>query len=220
MNFDKEKKELIKLSEQRNFFFKNTTKRNAELYLNSKIDFKGLTEKEIEELELTLAKEFPKEFKEFLLEFGKNCGELFCCGQDIEIEKLAEYQVWAKEIIDDDEIPNFLDENTLVFNFHQGYVFQYFKKENNQFHIYEYMEGENKPIKRYDSFREMLRINIDKMKRINEDGQKSDGHFLIVTKEGTQAEWPAKSSGIKPREIGDKFIKEKWSFLNIFSGKN
>ncbi|MDO5971369.1 SMI1/KNR4 family protein [Flavivirga aquimarina] len=220
MNFEKEKKELIKLSEKRNFFFKNTTKRDAELYLNSKIDFKGLSENEIEKLEINLGKKFPLEFREYLLEFGKNCGELFCCGQDIEPEKLTEYQIWAKEIIDDDEIPDFLNEDTLVFNFHQGYVFQYFKKEDNQFPIYEYMEGENKTIKRFDSFREMLRLNIENMNRINEEAQKSDGHFLIVTKNGTQAEWPAKNSGIKPREIGDKFIKEKWSFLNLFNGKN
>ncbi len=214
MGFEKEKEELRGLISRRNFFFKNATRSAAEDYLHSKVDFQGLSEENVKELEETLNKSFPKEFKEYLLEFGNNCGELFCCGQDIVIAELPYYQIWAEEILENDNIDNFLDEDTFVFYFHQGYSFQYFKKIEDQFQIFLYVEGDKAPKKQFNSFQEMLRSDIDNMISANNAEQTYGGHFLTLMDGLTNAEWPSQDSGIVPRDVGDIFIAEKGDFFN------
>lgn len=219
MYFEAEKRVLRKLVTKRNFFFKNTTEKEAKSYLKSKTDFQGLTRIEIENLEIILDKKLPNEFIHYLLEFGRNCGDLFSCGQDIEVEKFVDYQTWAQEIIKEDNVPNFLDHNTFVFSFHQGYVFNYFKKEGEQYKIYEYTEGKNESVMLFNSFSEMLSNHVEHLVKTNDESQTSNGYFLTVKNGRAQAEWPTQNSGVIPRVVDDVFTKEKTNLISWFQRK-
>ncbi|UZR99995.1 SMI1/KNR4 family protein [Chondrinema litorale] len=207
MNYEEIKNRLVKVVDNRNYFFKNTTKQLAEQFLSRRQDFRGMSDSEISNLVSELGKNLPDDFKQYLKEFGKNCGELFCLGQDQTIEKIIEYQEWAVELFEESGIENFLGKDDLVFNFHQGYVFLFFKKEKNDYSIYEYLEGDKEPIKRFDSFNDLLIAELNHIEESNKIGQNGGGCFITVFENGiTQREYPTLSSGIIPREVGDQFI--------------
>lgn len=205
-DFNDIKRRLRVLTENRNYFFKDTTRTDAENYLKNKTEFEGLTPKEIQDLELSLRRSFPDDFRQYLLELGRNCGELFCLGQDINPEKFIEYQEWAKEIIEDEQIDSFLTGNTIIFFFHQGYWFYYFDMEGKNCPIYLYVEGDKEPQKIFDNFSELLESELQYIEKANSDGQNSDGYFLTISNGVQHMDFPSKNSGIKPREIGDQFI--------------
>lgn len=51
-------------------------------------------------------------------------------GTDL-INKYADLNHWAIELLEEDEVENFLQENDFVFMMHQGYIFWYFKADGN-----------------------------------------------------------------------------------------
>ena len=57
-----------------------------------------------------------------------------------------ELNQWATELLDEDGVENFLDDNDFVFMMHQGYVFWYFKADGNPDPIvHGYHENKLKP---------------------------------------------------------------------------
>ena len=204
-DFNHIKRRLSNLVENRNYFFRNTPKIDAEKYLANKINFIGMTNSEIENIENQIGNTFPIDFRQYLLEFGKNCGELFCNGEDLEPSNIVEYQKWARELEKEQNSDSFLTPNSIVFFFHQGYSFYYFEKVDDDYLVYLYVEGDSKPTKKFESFSEMLENELSLMEEINKRGQESDGHFMTIYEGSEHIEFPAKSSGVIPRKVGDKF---------------
>jgi hypothetical protein len=200
---------LIKIVENRNYFFKDSTEEDANIYLQKKTDFTGIGEEEITFIENRLAYRFPEDFRNYLREFGANCGDLFCCGQDIETDQLIAYQTMGQDLIEENMqrngVKNFLNANTVIFEFHQGYSFNFFKTNaDKSINIYRYTEGDVEPTQIYVSFLDRFKAEIDYMEECNKVD--TIGYFLTITTRGTIVESPALSSGIIPRQIGDRFI--------------
>lgn len=209
INLNDIQKRLILLVENRNYFFKSTTKEEADLYLKKKTSFSGLTEMEIQNLEKRLDRVFPGDFKEYLSIFGRNCGDLFCCGQDIEPEKFDIYQKWAAEIVQEQGVSSVLTDKSFVFSFHQGYSFFYYKHLNEDPSIYLYVEGDPESQKMYKGFTEFLTAEIERLENFNKRSAESNGHFITIKNGYETFEWPTKDSGIVPRSVGDSFFASK-----------
>ncbi len=62
---------------------------------------------------------------------------------------VEDLNLWAKELLNEDNTEDFLKEDDFVFMMHQGYMFWYFKinKEENPT-VYSYFEGDLKPTER------------------------------------------------------------------------
>lgn len=204
---DSVKFRLQKVVDNRNYFFKETTKTDANDYMNLKRNFKGLSEDEIITLEQKLHKKFPISFKIYLRGFGKNCGDLFYCGQDIDYRDFVDYQKWAGELFENEGVKNINLDSVLVFEFHQGYSFSYFNfDKNNNIQISQFGEMEEQPTILHDNFGEMLESSISQIEKNSIENRNSDGYFIIIKDGFTSMEYPAKSSGIIPKKIGDTFI--------------
>jgi len=205
INYNDIKQKLRSIVENRNFFFKNTTRAAAEEYLKGKTLFSGLSELEIVNLESSLGKMFPIEFREYLSIFGKNCGDLFCCGGDIDPYRLIDYQKWSIELIEEQNLESFLPTSSFVFFFHDGYIFYYFDLVEINPAVYMYIEGESGPKKIFNSFADLLINEVERLEIENENGSKTAGYFITVKNNQQIEERPSKNSGIIPRKIGDVF---------------
>ena len=65
-------------------------------------------------------------------------------GTDL-INKYDDLNYWAIELLEEDEVENFLQENDFVFMMHQGYIFWYFKADGNEDPIvFSYSEADKK----------------------------------------------------------------------------
>ncbi len=209
-NYSEIKKRLNKLVENRNYYFKDTLIEDAERYLDKRRKFIGMEEEEILEIEKELNYKFPHDFRLYLEEFGTNCGELFCLGQNLNPKELTEYQNWGKELLEENEIINFINKDTIFFEFHQGYAFSCFHQDQkNETKIFQYVEGDEKPVKRFENFRSMLESETTKLEKVHKELRKSDGHFVIIKNGYVRQEYPARNSGQNPKKIGDRFIDVK-----------
>jgi len=98
----------------------------------------------LNEVEIKHGLSFPEIYKEFY----KRCESSIpkgMVGTDL-FNNHKELNKWAKELLDEDNAENFLDNDDFVFMMHQGYMFWYFKangKENPKVHFY--CEGQITP---------------------------------------------------------------------------
>ncbi len=215
MDYESVKTRISKVMDNRSFFFKDTPKNVALAYLESRKNMTGIDDKTITKIEKEIGKNFPLEFKTYLNHFGRQCSDLFSCGQDIEVKNLVAYQFWAKELLKSDNAEDFLGTNTIVFEFHQGYSFMFFAQEDNEnMKIGLYVEGDMRPKVVYGSFNELLLKEVERIEKINKESQNSDGHFLTIKGSKISTEYPAKSSGIIPRIVGDEFPNESTKLKN------
>lgn len=198
---------LRRLIEHRNFFFKDTTEEEAYRYLASKSAFKGLTEDEIQGYEQALRQQFPADFRQYLLYFGKQCGELFANGQDLNHREFLEYNDDAQELLDDCNIKGFLNDQTLVFEFHQLYTFSCFRHNaEGERVIFQFSEGDEAPVERYKSFADMLEYEVQKAEAWHKEESTTRGYFVIIKDGYIRQHRPSINSGVIPRDIGDHFI--------------
>ena len=201
------KTRLQRLVEKRNYFFKATTRADAKRYLDRRRWFVGMQEEQVAKLEADLGQSFPADFRAYLLEFGENCGELFCLGQDLNPRELLENQAYCRELLEDNGITNFLREDTLFFELHQGYACSFFHRdERGEVVVYQYVEGNPAPKKAFVNFTAMLNSEVKNLEHIHAGMSKSDGYFVMISGGYVQMQHPARSSGIVPRQVGDQFL--------------
>ena len=68
-------------------------------------------------------------------------------GTDL-FNEYPELNVWALELLEEDGTENFMDKNDFVFMMHQGYMFWYFKADENENpDVYIYVENSKAPKK-------------------------------------------------------------------------
>lgn len=205
--FKEIKARLQKLVADRNYYFLQTTRVDAERYLDRRRVFKGMPEQEVAALEQKLNYRFPSDFRAYLLHFGHNCGELFCLGQDLVPAELAKYQEYGRELLADNELADVLNESSFFFELHQGYACSYFQQdERGAISVYQYVEGDDAPVKRFETFTQMLEAEVHKLEQVHQQLKNSDGHFVIIQDGFVQMNYPARNSGMIPKIIGDQFL--------------
>jgi hypothetical protein len=129
--------------------------------------FVGCTEEEVAELEQWRGCRFPLAYREFLLWMGHWGGGLLM-GSDCFYEQLKDIQIWAAELLQEDQYTETLPEDAFVFLMHQGYQFFFFRmQESDDPAVYYYLEEEEKAsgsevIKYADHFSEWLDQAVDK----------------------------------------------------------
>ena len=204
---DSVQQQLGTLVDERNYYFKNTSQKDALAYLEDRKKTEGLSDSEIEALEKKLKINFPSDFKIYLSKFGKNSSDLFNGGQDIIPEKFSDYQYWGKELLKESRVESVNLDSIFVFTFHQRETFHFFEfGDQGDLHISTYTKGDLASKIVYHSFQEMLRADISKLLRDNDEGKDSDGYFVIISDDQIKFQYPSKNSGEIPRVIGDSFI--------------
>jgi len=118
---------------------------------------------EVSSLEADLGISLPKTYKEFLLYMGKGSGAIFQ-GSDCFYRNLQRIQVWAKQLLAENNFAEPLPNDAFVFFMHQGYQFSFFKLSNGDNPpIYSYCEGqqENYFIKTDESIGSFLGAELE-----------------------------------------------------------
>lgn len=199
-------KRLVILIQDRPFRFKDTRKADAVHYLKQLTTVEGLSEEEISTLQTSLQVSFPTVFRGYLQSLGKVHGDLFK-GSEVNPKRYKEYEQWAKTLLQENSVPSFLTDTTVVFLFHQGYSFNYFEAADMfDVPVYSYTEGNTSPKKIADTFSEFLDTEIQRMEHINQTLHLSGGYFLTVNQQGIKQAFPARNEPIQPLEHDDHFI--------------
>ena len=199
-------KQLVSLVQNRPFRFKETKRANAARYLRGLTTFEGLSEEEISTLETSLQVNFPVIFRSYLQRLGKARGDLFK-GSEVEPQKFKEYRQWAEALLQENDVPSFLTDTTIVFLFHQGYSFTYFEAAGMfDAPVYNYTEGNVGPQKIAETFSEFLDAEIQRMEHLNQTLYLNGGYFLTVNQQGIKQTFPTRSSPIRPLDSEDRFI--------------
>lgn len=90
---------------------------------------------EVQELEKALGHRLPEAYRAFLFWMGHSGGG-FLRGSDCFYEQLRDIQIFAKELLEEDQFGGVLPEEAFVFFMHQGYQFNFFC----------FNEGEDPPV--------------------------------------------------------------------------
>lgn len=204
------KQRLIKLAENRPFRFIDTEREDARRYLRTMKSFSGYDENEMYGVRLMNgpAGNFPHVFAAYLRKMGKERGALFS-GSDAEPESMSEYRQQAEELLEGCGVKSFLDENSVVFMFHQGYSFLYFQASYNILFdapIYQYTEGEAGPKQVAAGFTELLDAEVSLMEENNRAAHESGGYLITVMGDYVRTVYPALSNGARPIDMDDEFI--------------
>ncbi|MEL6970998.1 MAG: SMI1/KNR4 family protein [Bacteroidota bacterium] len=206
--FTEVKVRLQGMVDNRNYFFKQTTRADAKRFLDRRRWIVGMVEEKVVDLERKLDTTFPADFRAYLLEFGENAGELFRMGQDVDPNQLQLYQELGRSLLGNNGITDFIGPRTLFFEFHEGYACSFFHPdENDRIVVYRYEEGKQKPEKAFVSFTAMLRAELKNLERIHAGLSKGDGYFVTVNGDTVQVHHPRQNSGLVPRKIGDQFLE-------------
>ncbi len=109
---------------------------------------------EINELEKQLGLKLPQIYRSILLKMGHGAGD-FWAGEDCFYNHLPLIQIWAKEILLEDNFSVSLPDDAFVFFMHQGYQFDFFRlSEGDNPPVYSYLEGQTEKefIKTHEKF--------------------------------------------------------------------
>jgi hypothetical protein len=99
---------------------------------------------EVSRLETQLANLLPEAYREFLLLMGHGAGD-FLSGSDCFFQHLPHLQIWAKELLRENNFSEDLPKDAFVFYMHQGYQFSFFRlTEGGNPPTYSYCEGKEK----------------------------------------------------------------------------
>lgn len=201
------KERLIALVDQRPYVFKETLRADATRYLDHQKQFRGLTEAQIGQLAQSLNVTFPTVFRVFLQEMGAHHGDLFC-GSATSYKQYKEFREWADELLVEDEVDSFLSEDDLIFLFHQGYTFCFFKATAGyDAPVFQYAEGQGQPRQIATGFTGLLEGELQMMEQLNADLNERGGYFVILSSGGMcKQQHPSLNSGIRPLEIGDVYL--------------
>ena len=143
----------------------------------------GLTPPEIQALEEQLGVKFPKVFRQFLRQMGKDHGSLWV-GTDCDPAQYAHYRQYAEELCRDSNAQPFLTKNSVVFQLHQGYIFCYFEADDGDDPtVYSYMEGAPEPKVAAATFSDLVSLDLEQIEEVNGALQK-DGGYEISIKDG------------------------------------
>jgi hypothetical protein len=198
---------LVRLVDQRAFRFVDTTWEEAVEYLGRLSEFEGFDENEIYGARCTQGL-FPHVYRAFLRQMGRARGELFR-GSEVEPSRLSDYREAAEELLKSCGVESFLDENSVVFMFHQGYTFSYFQAAHGpdfDAPVFQYVECDPAPKQIAAGFAEMLDAEVRLMEENNRRGHKIGGYFLTVEGGFTRMVYPALGEGRRPLDCEDEFI--------------
>lgn len=132
--------------------------------LAAKNEIAGCTENEIAAITQCVGTSLPQVYIEFLNVLGKSCGN-FLQGTDIFCDAILEIQDWALELVNEENKPDILPENSFILFMHQGYQFGYFLLDNKANPpIYFFSEGMKAPEKKWKSLEEFFLTVLHDMK--------------------------------------------------------
>ena len=124
---------------------------------------KVATEDEIIALEKQLGFNLPRMYRDIFSQIVHGAGN-FWAGEDCFYKHLPLIQIWAKELLLEDEFPESLPNDAFVFFMHQGYQFNFFKlSEGDNPPVYSYLEGqtEREFIKTYEKFTDFFCAGVE-----------------------------------------------------------
>lgn len=198
---------LRSLAENRPFSFVDTSRRNAQKYLDRQVHFEGYSEEEIAATERRLNVVFPTVFRTYLNRLGKAQGELFVGSDVAGLQDFGRLKTYARTLLRESEVADELPHHAVVFLLHQGYTFCFFLATNDfDCPIMNYAEDEPEPTQSCSSFAELLRLEVQLMEEVNQQTIEQGGFFLSVGDDGSVGRrYPSLSNGIRPVDMDDAF---------------
>jgi hypothetical protein len=137
--------------------------------------FQRCTEQEILELEARKNIRFPPVYREFLRRMGRGAGEFM---EDVACfyPGLKSLEEVAVRLLEENGNPFTLPPGSFVFMVYQGYQFMYFDASGAQPGeppIYYYVEGTPAPVKKADSFAELIQGYVNGYRHYQEAARSS-----------------------------------------------
>lgn len=128
--------------------------------------WQGCSDKQVVHLEQTLEINLPSDYVDYLMLVGLGAGS-FLNGTSAFYNDLFELKKYAIELLEENNITNFLKQSDFVFSMHQGYEFIYLDTlKGNLSPIFQFVEGNNDAILFWPSFEEYLQDVVSQHIRI------------------------------------------------------
>jgi len=134
----------------------------TELNVDEPGSLKPCTEEEVSALEQRVGRPLPGAYREFLLWMGHGAGR-FLAGTHFLYEQLPQLKEWATELLEENDFPEPLPDDALVFLMHQGYQFMFFRlSEGDDPPVFYYHEAVHKNSfeRKYDSLSEYFAVAV------------------------------------------------------------
>ncbi|AVR97160.1 SMI1/KNR4 family protein [Pseudoduganella armeniaca] len=123
-------------------------------------EIKGASAEDVMALSKHAGISFPSAYIEFLLAVGDGAGE-FLRGVDVFLSAIRDLNEEAVNILIENAEGFTLPSGAFVFLMHQGYEFDYFvASEGSDPPVYQYVEGNGRPLRVWNSFSDFLRQSI------------------------------------------------------------
>ncbi|WP_159372889.1 SMI1/KNR4 family protein [Nocardia caishijiensis] len=119
------KSRLIALAERPEYVFVDTPQELIDRHRARLVTFEGCTDAELEAVESRIGGRFPAVFRQYLLQMGEACGDLFRGSETGGIRSFDQLRDDAREIVDDVGGRWALPSDAAVVLTHQGYTFDY-----------------------------------------------------------------------------------------------
>lgn len=176
---------MIALADNPDYVFRETPQDLIDAHYRQLTIFSGYAESEVASAEERFGFRFPLVFRQYLLEMGKSCGDLFRGSDLAGIEGWESFRDDANALIAEVEPGLILPSDAAVFLFHQGYNFSYFLASGGfDASVMNWMEGEREPRQISESFAGMVDAELRLMEEVNRKSRERGGHYRTVHADG------------------------------------
>jgi len=197
------KRRLVEMAQNAPYAFSRTPQDLIDEYQSRQTNFLGYTEAEILNAEALLRGRFPTVFREYLLQMGRQPGNLFTGSELAKLSELEAFRGGAEELIRQTDTSMTLPRNAAVFLFHQGYCFTYVLADGSfDSAPMQWIEQDREPTPVSATFADMVNAELQLMEENHSSLHQRGGYWLTVHPGGgTSEEHPARASGLRPLNI-------------------
>ena len=182
------------------YVFVDTPQKLIDDHFRELTRFEGYEESGIVRCEQELDVRFPAAYRDFLLCMGKASGDLLCGSDQAGLEDLEDFRKQALELIEESGSTFRLPDDAVVWLFHQGYQFTYFRcnapRDTPQML---WSEGEDEPMELAASFIEFVEARLEALEAGHRHMHERGGYYLTLYADGGgKQHYPALDSGDRP----------------------
>ncbi|GGK38456.1 hypothetical protein GCM10011591_07670 [Nocardia camponoti] len=198
------KSRLVALADNPEYVFVDTPQALTDDHRARLITFCGCHVEELEAVEARVGSQFPAVFRQYLLDMGEACGDLFRGSERAGIRGFDRFREDAREIVDDVRGSWTLPPDAAIVLTHQGYTFDYVRA----------IGGFDGPVMRWSDgkphedtqiaaiFAGYVDAHRRLMERNHRSARERRAYLTLHPDGGGQWVYPARSSGDHPLDSG------------------
>ncbi|MEU4707292.1 SMI1/KNR4 family protein [Nocardia salmonicida] len=198
------KSRLVTLADNPEYVFVDTPQALIDDHRARLITFNGCHVEELDAVEARVGGRFPAVFRQYLLDMGEACGDLFRGSDRAGIRDFDRFREDAREIVDDVSGSWNLPADAAIVLTHQGYTFDYVRA----------IGGFDGPVMRWSdgkphedtqiaaTFVGYVDAHLRLKERNHRSARERRGYLTLHPGGGGQRVYPARSSGDHPPDSG------------------